>query len=135
MNQQGLTLVELLVVLLIVGIGWFSLLPRLDVWENNNSPLSELNSMISKAAHESMKSGLRQDIFFVSGQNYVKWGEQVQELPGYLSRVEVNDQPATGSRWSFSIYPAGHMDQLVMIMTDGVRLESQPLAPSIRVMP
>jgi len=44
-NTAGLTLVELLIVLFIVGLGWFTLLPRLDPTRPSGSsaPLHEMN--------------------------------------------------------------------------------------------
>lgn len=133
MKPQGFTLIELLIVLLIIGLGWFTILPRLDMSQNGEEqPLQRANELLSEAVAKATSANTLQRIYLVSGGNQLEWEESEVRLPASLSRAEINGEQATGRRHSFVIYPAGHMDEVELVLTDGTRLESNPLKAELR---
>lgn len=127
MREHGLTLIELLVVLFIIGLGWFTLLPRLDVSSAKNDPVHQINSLLESAAHTARYTSTRQRLMLFPGRDYVEWNDQKAELPGILSMAKINGKPVSGSSQEFSVYPAGHMDALLIVFTDGAEFNSRPL--------
>lgn len=132
MRSAGLTFIELLIVLVVIGAGWFALVPRLDIaTRNQEGPLGEVNALLIRAGHQAVWSGVRQRISVHLGYKVVEWGRETAELPAAVSRTTINDNQVYGSQATFSIYSTGHMDELSLWLTGGEHLRSQPLARSL----
>ncbi|WP_291319819.1 prepilin-type N-terminal cleavage/methylation domain-containing protein [Desulfonatronospira sp.] len=135
MNPQGFTLIELLIVLLIVGLGWFTLLPRLDMSDSSRQDsLYPVNELLRKAADEAAATNTLQRVHLAPGRDLLQWGELEARLPASLSRAEINKEQARGSgrEASFLIYPAGHMDEVALVLVNGQHLRASPLDPRLR---
>ncbi len=127
MNKNGLTLTELLIVLLIIGMGWFTLLPRLDLTQETNDPLHQINTLLESAARTAQKTHSRQGIILFPGRDFFEWNDRKAQLPDVLSRAEINGKPMSGTRELFFIYPTGHMDELFFVLSNGSKFRSRPL--------
>lgn len=131
-----MTLIELLLVLLIIGLGWFTLLPKLDLGtpgEQDN--LKQVNDLLFHAGLEAVRNHALQTVSCTLGQQEMHWKGQTASLPAPLSKLEINGEQATGTKAVFRIYPTGHMDQLSLRLSGGKQLRSQPLARKLRIEP
>ncbi|MDZ7762791.1 MAG: hypothetical protein U5L00_21390 [Desulfovermiculus sp.] len=136
MRASGLTLIELLLVLGIIGLGWFTLLPKLDgVPMGPEARLDKVNTLLFQAGQEALQSHARQRITLTLGSTEVRWKEQEARLPAPISRVHINGRQAAGTRPGFAVYPTGHMDELNLRLQDGELLQSRPLARELRFRP
>jgi len=134
LKQNGLTLAELLIVLLIIGLGWFSLLPRLDlVGSGDQDNIKNINTLLTLAGEKAREINTFQSIFLIPGQNYLEWEQRRYELPATLSSAEINGHRTTGQKSAFTVYPAGHMDELNIFLVNGKQLRSRPLLREIMV--
>ncbi len=134
MKNQGLTLIELLIVLAIVGLGWFTLLPRLDIaGDRNQNQLEKVNALLLQAGQEALWTNSLQQINLSMGQDTVIWQEQEQTLPAALSSAEVNGRRATSRQLAFFIYPGGHMDEVRLLLQNGQQLKARPVANKLRL--
>ena len=132
MRSAGLTFIELLIVLVVIGAGWFALVPRLDLASRNQEgPLGEVNALLIRAGHQAVWSGVRQGISVHLGHKVVEWGGETAELPEAVSRITRNSRHVYGSETTFFIYSTGHMDELSLWLTSGEHLRAQPLARSL----
>lgn len=126
---HGMTLIELLLVLLIIGLGWFSLVPNLDLntaAEQDN--LKQVNDLLLQAGQQAVRSNTLQAITCTLGEEALHWKSQTAKLPAPLSRAEINGKQATGTKAVFRVYPTGHMDELSLRLSGGKHLQSRPLA-------
>ena len=128
MNQKGLTLTELLIVLFIIGLGWFTLLPRLDMTRESNDPMHYVNILLQTAGEKAISTNTRQQIFLIPGRDFLEWNNQRHDLSGTLSRAVINGKPVTRTRQAFNVYPTGHMDELFLVLSSGEGFRSSPLA-------
>ncbi len=134
MKEKGLTLAELLIVLLIIGLGWFTLLPRLDLSVSGSQDnISNINTLLAQAGEKAAATGTFQKIYLIPGLNYVEWKQRRFELPSPLSSGEINGQRATREKFAFVVYPSGHMDELNLFLANGKQLRSIPLLREIMV--
>jgi len=133
-KQQGLTLIEILVVIFIFGLGWFTLLPSLDtVGNSRQDPLQDINIMLNKAGSHAAKSYSIQEVYFSLGREVLVWNEEEQKLPASLARAVINSRQVEGTEALFRIYPAGFMDEVSMELANGYRLQSSPLEQQLRL--
>ncbi|MFN2267155.1 MAG: Tfp pilus assembly protein FimT/FimU [Desulfonatronovibrio sp.] len=131
MKTPGFTLIELLIVLFIVGLGWFSLLPKLDLTQKHVSTVEQINLLLESARQAAVNTNAHQRILLIPGQNFIEWNDQKQDLSAVLTSAMINSKPLTGSAEAFNIYPAGHMDELSFILSNGKKFKSSPLLAKI----
>lgn len=119
----GLTLVELLIVLFIVGLGWFTLLPRLDPTRpsGSNVPLHEMNVFLDQVRVAAVQVGRLQVIRLDPATGALSWNESTHRLPHPPSRCILNDSPCPHPAARFRVYPQGHMDRLQLDFISGER--------------
>lgn len=131
MKTTGFTLIELLMVLFIVGLGWFALLPRLDLTRKHTSTAEQINLFLESARQTAVSTSTRQQILLIPGRSFLEWNDHKQDLPAVLTRARINSKPVTGTDESFNIYPAGHMDELSFVLSNGQKFQSRPLLGKI----
>lgn len=131
MKQKGFTLTELFIVLFIIGLGWFTLLPRLDLTDKTSDPMHQINVLLESAGKTAVQNNVRQQIFLSPGRDFVEWNDKKYYLPAILSRAKINGRPVTRNAEPFNIYPTGHMDELFLILAGGEEIRSRPLLGKI----
>ncbi|WP_031386766.1 MULTISPECIES: Tfp pilus assembly protein FimT/FimU [Desulfonatronum] len=122
-SNAGLTLVELLIVLFIVGLGWFTLLPRLDPTRpsGSNAPLHEVNVFLAQVRSTAIETGRFQAIRLDPTSGVLSWNEATHRLPTPPGRCVLNDSPCPHPAAHFRVYPQGHMDRLRLDFSSGER--------------
>lgn len=131
MNQSGLTLAEILVVMAIMAAGWFALLPSLDPSGPDQDFTTRVNSLLLKAQKQALESGQSQRITFPSSKDALQWEKSRESLPAGLSSLKLNSSTVHSRPASFRIYPTGHMDELQFMLLNGERFFSRPLSAEI----
>ncbi|TVQ97920.1 MAG: hypothetical protein EA399_11880 [Desulfovibrionales bacterium] len=128
--SEGLTMVELLIVLFIVSLGWFTLLPRLDPTRPSarETPLHQVNTLLAQAHDAALQTGVFQTIRLDPVSGALSWNETVQRMPHPPSRCLVNGAPCPHPLSEFRIYPQGHMDRLELHFPGGERWTTMDLA-------
>lgn len=130
-TQAGLTLVELLVVLAIVALGWFTLLPRLDPTDASSAkdkPLAEVNQMLARAGAAALTHGRFQELSIEGRQGRLVWGEEAIRLPSPVAECRINAESCLVPEAIFRAYPHGGMDRLDLALFSGERWTSADLA-------
>ena len=128
-GQAGLTLVELLIVLFIVSLGWFALLPRLDPTgpRREHAPLHEMNEFLDQVRQEAFVSGRFQEIRVDHLQGRFTWNDSSQDLHQPVTRCTINESPCPRSETIVRVYPGGYMDHLVLLLADGKQWKASEL--------
>ena len=116
----GLTLVELLIVLFIVSLGWFTLLPRLDPTgpAKGSEPLIEINAFLDHIRHAAVQTGRFQVIRLDLASGGMTWNEASRGLPQPVTHCTLNGSPCPRPVTHLRIYPQGHMDRLQLHFAD-----------------
>lgn len=131
LKQAGLTLIELLVVLLIVALGWFTLLPRLDPMNPSASqdrPLAEVNDLLARAGSAALAQGRFQELRLERQAGRLLWGGEGVRLPSAVAECRINDEPCPATEAVFRVYAHGGMDGLMIALFSGERWISAELA-------
>lgn len=125
----GLTFIELLIVLVIVGMGWFTLIPNLDLaGDRSDDSLSQINSLIYEARTEAVVTDSPQYLFIDFKNGLVKWEEQEVALPAEVTSGHFNEEPVGEDGVEFTIYPEGFCDEVRLVLSDGLALVLDPLS-------
>lgn len=130
-HESGLTLIELLVVLLIVALGWFTLLPRLDPTapaSARDRPLAEVNELLARAGTEALNQGRFQELLLERQAGRLIWREESVRLPSGVAECRINNQPCPAREAVFRLYAHGGMDSLELVLFSGERWSSADLA-------
>ena len=130
-RASGLTLMELLVVLLVVAMGWFTLLPRLDPTDPaaaQDRPLLEVNELLARAADAARSSSRFQEVRLQRHLGRMTWGENVVRLPSAVAECRINDAPCSETETTLRIYAHGWMDRITLGLYSGERWTSADLA-------
>jgi prepilin-type N-terminal cleavage/methylation domain-containing protein len=127
-RQNGFTLIEIVVVMVIVGMAMFMLLPSLDYTNQEDmSDAGKLSSLSTRARLSAMNLHQNQAIEFALGGNYVNWNGKEIELAGAVSRAFINGKEPPGLERSIRLFPDGHMDQCRLEMSTGETISCDPL--------
>lgn len=128
-SSGGLTFIELLIVLFIVGMGWFTLMPNLDLaGDRGDDSLSLVNALIYEARVEAVENDIRQYVYIDFESQLVVWREEEVALPEKVSSGHFNEQPIEEDGIEFVIYPEGFCDEVRLVFADGVTVVLDPLA-------
>ncbi len=129
LRSGGLTFIELLIVLLIVGMGWFTLMPNLDLaGDKGDDEVSLVNALIYEARGEAVDTDTRQIIEIDFENGIIRWGEEEASLPGSVSSGHFNEEPIDGEGVEFTIYPEGFSDEVRLVLANGLTLMLDPLS-------
>lgn len=125
----GLTFIELLIVLFIVGMGWFTLMPNLDLaGDRDDDSLSTINALIYEAKTEAVVSDSRQYVYIDFKNRLLKWDGEEVSLPAEVSSGHFNEEPIDDDGVEFIIYPEGFCGEVRLVFADGVTVVLDPLA-------
>ncbi|WP_432734434.1 pilus assembly FimT family protein [Maridesulfovibrio sp. FT414] len=128
-RSGGLTFIELLIVLFIVGMGWFTLMPNLDLAGNKEEDkVSLVNALIYEAKNMAVETDSRQYVYVNFEKGIVRWNGEEAELPAEISSGHLNEEPVDGDGVDFAIYPEGFSDELRLVLSDGLTLVLDPLS-------
>ncbi|CCO23257.1 prepilin-type N-terminal cleavage/methylation domain-containing protein [Maridesulfovibrio hydrothermalis] len=126
---RGLTFIELLIVLVIVGMGWFTLVPNLDLaGDKEADDISLVNALIYEGRAVAVSTDTRQTIYIGFEKGVVEWGDEVATLPASVSSGHYNEEPIDGDGVNFAIYPEGFSDEVRLVLSDGMTLVLDPLS-------
>ncbi|WP_320006660.1 Tfp pilus assembly protein FimT/FimU [Maridesulfovibrio sp.] len=127
-SAGGLTFIELLIVLFIVGMGWFTLVPNLDLAGNRGEDtLSKVNAFLYEARVEAVEKDLRQDIVVDFAKGKIFWNEEEISLPSRIVNGHFNESPVDEGTATFYIYPEGFSDEVRLVFGDGLTIVLDPL--------
>ncbi len=127
---SGLTIIEVLVVLIIFGIGWFAILPNLnllDKTKTEDSALTRLNAFMTEARNQAMKTGSIERMVVIPGKKILSWGNDATVFPGVVSRCLVNGRQYFDRPTELRVYPSGSMDDVRIVLDGGTVLTANVL--------
>ena len=128
--SPGLTLMEVLVVLIIFGIGWFPILPNwnlLDMTRQGSSSLDRLNTLMGEVRSLAMKKGTIERMTIIPGKRTLAWGNAETSFPAAVSRCQVNGRQNFDRPTEFRVYPSGDMDDVRVVLDGGAVLSTNIL--------
>ena len=135
---RGLSLLEILVVLVIFSIGWFAVLPNLNLLTpdgKQNQPLERLNAFLAGVRLQATRTNSIERFSITPGESFLVWREEKVRLPATVSRCLVNGRQFFDRVTEFRLYPAGNMDDVRITLDDGQVLSSNTLAGEFRSTP
>ncbi len=128
-RSGGLTFIELLIVLFIVGMGWFTLMPNLDLaGDNEEDKVSLVNALIYEARNKAVETDTRQIVYINFEKGAVYWNGEEAELPDAVSSGHFNEDPIDNEGVDFTIYPEGFSDEVRLVLANGLTLVLDPLS-------
>jgi len=127
-SSGGLTFIELLIVLFIVGMGWFTLVPNLDLaGDRGDDTLSMVNAFLYEARTEAVEKDLRQDVIVDFSKGKIFWNDEEISLPSRIVNGHFNESPVDEGEATFYIYPEGFSDEVRLVFGDGMTIVLDPL--------
>ncbi len=127
-------------VLCIVGMGWFTLLPKLNMSNREADTRKALDLFLEKIRDEAVTSYEAQEVSFTLGERKLKWAptnatrpqdeepDYVEvELESNVARCMINGLKPPELDIRFHVYPGGFMDGVELEMSSGQVLVSSPL--------
>lgn len=128
---RGLTLIEVLVVLVIFALGWFAALPSLDLARprsGDDQDIAALNTFMEEVRAAAFEMDAVQRVTVSLGQTALAWGEKKFHLPSQVSRCTVNGENPGGAAFDFIVYPVGITDEVRLVLLSGLTLSARPLS-------
>ncbi len=127
-HRPGFTLLELLVVMAIVGLAWFSILPNLDIaGRMQGESRASLNDFLSRVRSKAVNEYSREAVTLEIGKPELKWGAETFTLASPVQRAAINEQSPLGTEIVFYVYPAGVTDAVELELLSGETLIAAPL--------
>jgi prepilin-type N-terminal cleavage/methylation domain-containing protein len=139
-SNKSFTLIELLIVLLIIGIGFMSITPKLfEGVVEPNKKVSFFNDLLEKYAKKSYKEGFPITLeisknvskITVKGDNKEKKNDKKEEIEipfdTLINSIEVNGERTFSNNYSINIYPDKICDYFIINFNDDTSIESIPL--------
>lgn len=119
-------------VIAIVAIGWFSLIPNLDLAqrdkEQGRDALEQLNELMAEARDAALAEDYPQLLRFHARTNVISWRKENNLiLPWPITRVEVNGQEMTGPIVPFLIMRGGVSDSVRLVAHSELVFATNPL--------
>ena len=130
-SPRGMTLIEVLVVLVIFAVGWLVAMPSLDLARprsGDDGDIAALNEFIEKARSAAFEEGTQQSIYLSLGSAKMSWSDKTFTMPSLVSRCTVNGVNPGGTAFSFAVYPTGITDEVRMVLLSGLTLACRPLS-------
>jgi prepilin-type N-terminal cleavage/methylation domain-containing protein len=133
-STTGMTLIEVLVVLVIVGVALFGFMPSItQIGEAGRDPVMDgINDLCADMADEALRMNSIQSAVFALGKKEIIWKKTEVLLPEAVSRVEVNGEIPSGIIFTFNVYPSGIMDEVRLELINGESLFSSALGGRFR---
>jgi prepilin-type N-terminal cleavage/methylation domain-containing protein len=125
-----MTLIEILVVIVIFGLGWFAVLPNLDLagGRSGRGELEQVNVLLGRARTSALELGQTQLVTSTLGEETLAWNDEQADLPSGISRATVNGLSPATPVFSCRFYPSGVSDALRLVLLDGTVLECRSLS-------
>jgi prepilin-type N-terminal cleavage/methylation domain-containing protein len=135
-NKRGFTLVELIIVLVIIGIGFMSVAP-LIVEKTTGAPpeLEYFDDLLKRTAKEAANLGRPLALTGIKGSATIILHDGTrEEISGNptVSLPEVNEDEQPGLEYIINVYPKGLCDYFTLRLSDGRIIEAVPLMLSTR---
>jgi len=128
-NLRGFTLVEILIVLVIAGLGLMTIAPRLaekTILSDNSEVF--FNELIS--SNLALAKELNKQVYitgYKGSQNIVTHDEKRLKIPtGLISSVYINEEKPQGTQFRIYFYPDGIFDQFRLVFADDEEVEGIP---------
>lgn len=135
-SRPGFTLLELLVVLFIVGLGWFTFLPKLDmsIGGGAGGGLDSVNKFLGSVKEQAERTYSVQKVSVPLGGAALSWGDKVQNLPTPILSCRLPDQVSYLSSTTFFLefYPDGHCSRAILALEGGEVFVLDPLTAVFR---
>lgn len=134
-QDSGYTLLELTVVIFIVGIGWFSLIPHLDVSNEVERPIHKINKLIKSASVSDMAKNSIEKVAIDFKKSSFSWNSHVETLGCNIDQIKINSyhKKKKDKAIHFSVYPDGFVDNVIIQASTGEKFVSDPLLCKLRV--
>lgn len=126
-GRGGFSLLELLVVVVIIGVAWFTLLPNLDLASRYENKATPLDSFMESVRRTALSEYAVQTVSVSAAGKSLDWNGQSYTLASPVHRCEVNGESSLGRGCSFQVYKDGFMDQVRLVLLSGEVLESDAL--------
>jgi hypothetical protein len=128
-----MTLIEIIVVLCIVGLAWFTLLPRLNLGQGESGSripgnYPEVNSFLAEARRKALAEGVMQRIEGALGSDKLVWGKAEIRLPRAVTAIAINGQAVPDRKFVLRVHPSGAMDNVELTLSGGEELSARSLA-------
>lgn len=126
-RRGGFTLLELLVVLVIVGVAWFTLLPNLDLASRYGKKTSALDEYMESVKRTALSEYATQTVSVSINGKLLEWSGRSHVLESPVYRCEVNGESYRPGDCIFNVYRDGFMDQVRLVLLSGEVLEGNAL--------
>ncbi len=134
--KQAFTLIELMIVMLIIGIGLMSITPRFTSKSVGIDPrLEYLDKLIKEEWARSIELGQPIAITgFKGSANLLNHDKESKTLPDTkeVSEVSINKYEVRSNEYAIRVYPDGFCDYFELTLNDGKIIESIPLLMTTR---
>lgn len=134
--KHAFTLMELMIVMLIIGIGLMGLTPRITSKSVGMDPrLEYLNKLIKEEWERAVELGQPITITgFKGSANLLNHDKQSKTIPDIkeVSEAVINKYITRGNEYAIRIYPDGLCDYFELTLDNGQVIESIPLLMTTR---
>lgn len=131
------TLLELIIVLFIVGLGWFSFLPKMDIAskKGGDTSIESMNAFLQTIKEQAEKSYMTQSAALSLGSATLTWGDKEKKFSSPILSCKLIDQPfrLASITYLLKFYPDGHSDRVMIALEDGGLFVLDPLAVKFTV--
>lgn len=130
-NNNAFTLLEIIIVITIIGIGVITMTPQMmrNTVEQDKT-VEFFNKTLKQALKESREQQAPVSIKgFTGSDNLITVSGERTEIPGIstVNDVEINDSNADGTEYEITVFPNGICDYFKLTFADGSYIESSPL--------
>ncbi len=134
--KKAFTLMELMIVMLVIGIGLMGLTPKLTSKSVGIDPrLDYLDKLIKAEWERSIELGQPIVITgFKGSANLLNHDKESKTIPNTkeVSEASINKYKTRGNEYAIRVYPDGLCDYFELTLDDGVIIESIPLLMTTR---
>ena len=130
-NNNAFTLLEIIIVITIIGIGVITMTPQMmrNTVEQDKT-VEFFNKTLKQALKESREQQAPVSIKgFKGSDNLITVSGERTEIPGIstVNNAEINDSNAYGTEYEITVFPNGICDYFKLTFQDGSYVESSPL--------
>lgn len=134
--QRGFTLVELLIVMVIIGLGFMSMSPSLATRTVlGNKTEDFFNTLIDKEIKEAKSLNRQVSVKGTSGSDNLTFPDgSVEQIPeGVILKARINGTYASGSEYRIYFYPDGLSDEFELETSSGKTITGYPITHNVVV--